>query len=325
MINGRRSGRAWAALIAAIIACTICVQACAISPEQYRSALEENVEAYSDTKDWRRVATQLCADETGVRDGDGEFAITDQCGSDSLSTGAAKLNITGRVQNGNVVSISVKLMPVNGLTREYEYQAFSISEIAFESLLNSRAAYSDMSAYLFLYDIYPYAMWARDSEFGDNTRALNTALGGVKYSIMTTSSGSDNSINMSIEIYGDAEEEDEAAARMNLNANYALESICSLVYELDVCKGTCLNILKSGNAAGSLSSLMDDMRSCAQEYFALGAGDYDKLTVLTDNLDTEFDNMLNALNSLESSVTDDAMDALDSSVANMCKALKVMY
>ena len=327
MKDGQVLGRAGMAVVTALIMCLMSVSAYAISPEQYRRALEENVEAYSDTRDWRRVAGQLCADETGVRDGDGVFVITDDNGNDYLTTGAAQLSISGSVRDGEVVGISVKLKPTDGLTREYEYQAFSISEIAFESLLSPRTAYSDMSAYLFLYDVYPYAMWARDSEFGDNSRSLNTALGGVRYSINSSSQSSGSVLTLNVEIMGEADDEDEVEARINLNANYALESICSLVYELDVCKSTCLTLIKRGEEgdADRLDSMLGDMRACAQEYYALGAQDYDKLEELTDKLDPEFDNMLEAIDQLSETPDEDAAAELRDAVTDMCSALKVMY
>lgn len=326
MKYGRVWARTGAAFVAAFIACLVCAGAYAISPEQYRSALEENVEAYSDTRDWRRVAGQLCADETDVRDGEGTFVITDDAGNDYLTTGAVRISISGDVRDGHVASISVNIRPTAGLTREYEYQAFSISEIAFESLLSPRAAHTDMSAYLFLYDVYPYAMWARDSEFGDNSCSMDTALGGTRYAIRSASQSDGNVIMLNVEIRGEADDDDETEARANLNANYALESICSLVYELDVCKGTCITLAKQDECdADTLGSLLDDMRACAQEYYALGAQDYDKLKKLTKQLDPEFDNMLYAIDSLEQTATDDAIDALLGAVKGMCEALKVMY
>ena len=327
MKDGQVWGRAGIAIVTALIMCMMGAGAYAISPEQYRSALEENVEAYSDTRNWRKVAGQLCADETGVRDGEGVFTITDDAGNDYLTTGATQLSISGSVRDGEVVSISVRLKPTDGLTREYEYQAFSISEIAFESLLSPRAAYSDMSAYLFLYDVYPYAMWARDSEFGDNSRSLDTALGGTRYSIRSSSQSNGGVLSLDVEIMGEADDEDEAAARTNLNANYALESICSLVYELDVCKNTCLTLVKRGDEGDSdkLDSMLGDMRTCAQEYYALGAQDYDKLEELTDRLAPKFDNMLDAIDQLSETPDEDAAEELKDAVTDMCSALKVMY
>ena len=47
MKDGQAWGRAGIAIVTALIMCMMGAGAYAISPEQYRSALEENVEAYS--------------------------------------------------------------------------------------------------------------------------------------------------------------------------------------------------------------------------------------------------------------------------------------
>ena len=57
-----------------------------------------------------------------------------------------------------------------------------------------------------------------------------------------------------MEVLGQAGDEDEARALDNLNANYALESISSLVYELDVCKDTCSTLLKQGDSGDAPES-----------------------------------------------------------------------
>lgn len=324
MAKGSMRGAAWLMALVVMIGCMAGSVALAISPEQYRVALKENVEEYSGSKSWRAVAGQLCADEADVRDGDGAFVITDEAGNEYLATSAARLSICGGVSDGEIVSLSVYVTPTDGLTREYEYQAFSLSEIAFESLLGG-AAYSDMSAYLFLYDVYPYAMWARDSELGDNARDVTTALGGVNYRIESASSRGDSSVKLYVSALGAAEAADTAAARENLNANYAFESICSLVYELQVCKSSCATLLRQGDSGETPSDLIGDMRSCARDYYALDAGSYAKLRALTDQLNPGFDGMLSALEELEEEVSPERIEALEAAIESMTAALSEMY
>ena len=323
MAKGSIRSAAWFVALAVLLGCMASGGALAISPEQYRAALEENVEAYSGAKTWRAVAGQLCADEAGVRDGDGSFAITDDQGNDYLATSAARISICGGVRDGEIVSLDVYIAPMGGFTREYEYQAFSLSEIAFESLLGS-ASYSDMSAYLFLYDVYPYAMWSRDAELKDNTRSITTALGGVKYRIEAASSRSDSSVSLRVDALGASDEDDAAAARENLNANYAFESICSLVYELEVCQKSCSALLRQGSVGEEPDHLMGDMRTCAREYYALGAENYAKLATLTALLNDGFDGMLAAIDALEEGGSG-SVEALEAAVSSMTEALRTMY
>lgn len=323
------SGRIWArmrvALVLALIGSMVAGSACAITPAQYRRALERNVENYSATRSWSRVAGQLCADEAAVMDGNGAFAITDDAGNDYLATSVARISIRGDVQGGEIVSLDVYVTPNEGMSAEYEFQAFSLSEIAFESLLESGAAYSDMSAYLFLYDLYPCAMWARDSAFGDSSRSVTTALGGRNYDIAASSARGDGSVAINVRVLGEASQTDEADALDNLNANYAFESICSLVYELDVCSDSCVTLMRQGDTSDTPMELMGDMRSCARDYYALGAENYAKLSRLTANLTPAFDDMVSAIESLENGVTGEGIDALESAVNAMGDALREMY
>ena len=94
-----------------------------------------------------------------------------------------------------------------------------------------------------------------------------------------------------------------------------------------MCKSTCLTLVKRGDEGDSdkLDSMLGDMRACAQEYYALGAQDYDKLEELTDRLAPEFDNMLDAIDQLSETPDEDAAEELKDAVTDMCSALKVMY
>jgi hypothetical protein len=125
-------------------------------------------------------------------------------------------------------------------------------------------------------------------------------------------------------VLGEAGAGDEAMALDNLYANYAFESRCSLVYELDVCKSTCVTLLGSDDYDGEPGELLGDMRSCAQEYYALGAQNYEKLYSLTQLLSPEFERMLCAIDELEGGVGS-ALDELESAVDAMCAALRTMY
>lgn len=317
--------RAWVAVLAVALGCIMCASGLAITPEQYQKALEENVDAYSGTRLWRAVAGQLRADEACVMDGDGTFTIVDEQGNAYLTTDSARMSISGEVHEGSIIKLNVQVTPVDSATRQFEYQAFSLSEIAFKSMLSRSAMASDMSAYLYLYDVYPYAMWANDSVFGDNSRSVTTALGGVLYAINSSSSQDAQRISLSVEVLGQAGDEDEARALDNLNANYALESISSLVYELDVCKDTCSTLLKQGDSGDAPGELMGDMRACAAEYYALGAGGYAKLNDLTNALNPCFEQMLDAISALEGEISPEMLEALDSAIDGMNAALKLMY
>lgn len=323
------SGRIWArariALVLTLLGCMVAGSACAITPAQYRRALERNVENYSATRSWSRIVSQLCADEATLMDGDGTFAITDDAGNDYLTTSAARISIRGEVQGGEIVSLAVRVAPNEKMSAEYEFQAFSLSEIAFESLLEGGAAYSDMSAYLFLYDLYPCAMWAGDSAFDDNSRSMTTALGGKRYDISASSARDTGSVTINVRVLGEASQTDEADALDNLNANYAFESICSLVYELDVCGDSCVTLMRQGDTSDAPMELMGDMRSCARDYYALGAESYTKLGKLTSDLTPAFDGMVSAIESLENGVTGEGIDALENSVSAMSAALREMY
>ncbi len=318
-------GRAWAAVLALALGCMVCATGLAITPEQYQAALEENVDAYSGTRLWRNVAGQLRADEACIKDGDGSFTIVDEQGNDYLTTDSARMSISGEVHEGSIVRLSVQVTPVDSATRQFEYQAFSLSEIAFKSLLSHSAMRGDMSAYLYLYDIYPYAMWANDSVFGDNARSVTTALGGVMYAIDSSSSQDAQRISLSVEVLGAAGDEDEARALDNLYANYALESISSLVYELDVCGDTCVALFAQGDGGEALGELLGDMRACAAEYYALGAGGYEKLRALTEALDPCFERMLSAIAALEQGVSAELLAQLNEAVEAMDASLELMY
>lgn len=319
---------AWAMALMLLLTFALTGSALAVTPEQYMSAFEQNVEAYSGTKSWSRVAGQLRLDEAGLSGDDGEFAIIGETGVESLATDAAQVSISGDVQDGSIVRLHVRITPSGEASHEFEYQAFSLSEIAFESLLSRGVMRSDMCAYLFLYDVYPYAMWASDSVPGNSSRRITTALGDMRYDIASSSSAPDMAIQLTVDVLGSATADDAASARDNLNANYAFETICSLVYELDICVGTCAALLREGDAAGESAELMGDMLSCAQEYYALGADGYAKLAPLTALLTPQFDGMLAAINALEQGAGeghDTHIEAMLSAVDGMCAALRSMY
>lgn len=319
---GRAMRAVWAAAAALIFAFALAGSALAVTPEQYMNALGQNVEAYSGTRSWSRVAGQLQLDEAGLSGSEGGFAILADGGS--LTTDAAHVSISGDVQDGSIVRLQVNITPSGDKSHEYEYQAFSLSEIAFESLLSKGVMSSDMCAYLFVYDVYPYAMWASDSVLGNNSRQVTTALGDVLYDIAASSSGSDMSIQLTVDVLGSATAADIADARENLHANYAFEAICSLVYELEVCKNTCVAMLRAGDA-DSCGELLGDMRACAQEYYALGADGYDKLAKLTGLLTPQFGSMLTAIDALENGVDEAGITALEDSVDSMMDAFRSMY
>lgn len=317
--------RVLAAALIIALGCVVCQAGLAKTPQQYRQTLSEVADSYSGARIWRSVVGQLRADEAYVVDGEGEFKIVDELGNASLATDSARMSISGEVRDGSIVKLEVSVTPVDSATREFEYQAFSLSEIAFKSLLSRKAMRGDMSAYLFLYDIYPYAMWANDSVLGDSSRSVTTALGGVVYSITANSSSSARSVDMTIEVLGKAGDAEEMQALDNLNANYALESISSLIYELDVCRDTCAALISGGDLSGALGELMGDMRTCAAEYYALGANSYSKLRALTEALDPCFEQMLDALDALEAGGEVGALDKLSNSIDGMSAALKMMY
>lgn len=320
--NGKKK---WPAMVAALVLCIMCANAAAITPEQYLRSLDENVEGYSGTRKWRSVAGELRADTSYVSDSDERFNILDEEGNAYLETRAARMSISGDVHAGNIECLYVKVSPVGSTTREFEYQAFSLSEIAFKSLISRAAMRSDMSAYLFLYDIYPYALWADDSLFGDSKRSVKTALDGMNYNINASASADDNSISLAIRVSDEATQAEANAALENLYANYALESICSLVYELKVCKNTCVSLFSQDGMSDDLSELMGDMRACAMEYYALDADTFGKLSRLTEKLTPLFERMLTAIDSLSACMSESAVSELEEAVNGMDDALSIMY
>lgn len=304
-------------LYAAVIAASLLLisnSACALSPQAYLDVLTDGVNRYSGAIEWQRVAVILSGDGAELSGGDGEFVITDGQGNKYLSTGVAKLCVSGSTANGEVESIKISVYPEGRGGTNYDYQAFSLCEVAFKALIG-RGADSDMCAYLFSYDVYPYALWARDSAFETRSRKLTAAIGGYSYSISSSADADDRSVEIEVRLMGGASEAERAAATANLNANYALESISALIYELDACRGSC--------AVDADASLIGDMRACVDEYRNLGANAYSKLSALTGALDKSFDRVGSAIN--DDALTQDDIDEIDSAVDDMIKALATMY
>ena len=69
---------------------------------------------------------------------------------------------------------------------------------------------------------------------------------------------------------------------------------------------------------------MGDMRTCAREYYALGAENYAKLATLTALLNDGFDGMLAAIDALEEGGSG-SVEALEAAVSSMTEALRTMY